>query len=95
MLKFRLDIFLCYIITDIEASRTGTCVTLSADVTTGLFLLLVLIQSLRSLNRQITIFQGNRNLFFLKSRTEDREKAVWTPWTEPDEDRYQGNGRWL
>ena len=22
-------------------------------------------------------------------------EAVWTPWTEPDEDRYQGNGRWL
>ena len=69
MFKFRLDIFLGYIITDIEASRTGTCVTLSADVTTGLFLLLVLIQSLRSLNRQITIFQGNRNLFFNPGRS--------------------------
>ena len=35
MLKFRLDIFLGYIITDIEASRTGTCVTLSAEIAVG------------------------------------------------------------
>ena len=38
MFELALDIFLCYIFTNIETTLAGTCITFSSDVLAGIFL---------------------------------------------------------
>ena len=55
MFELALDIFLCYIFTNIETTLAGTCITFSSDVLAGIFLLLILIKTFCSGDRQISI----------------------------------------
>ena len=68
MLELSLDILLGYALAHIEAPAAGTCITLSADVTSGFFLLLVLIQSLGGTDGQISVIQLYGNLILLEAR---------------------------
>ena len=68
MFELGFDILLLHILTNIEASAHGTSITLFADVMSGLFLLIFLIQTFLCLNGQITIFQSCLNLVFGKAR---------------------------
>ena len=63
-----LDIFLRYLIAHIERTLAGACITLSADIFSGLFLLLILIQSLCGADCQLSVFQGNLHFIFGASR---------------------------
>lgn len=64
MFELGFDILLLHILTNIEASAHGTGITLFADVMSGLFLLLVLVETFLCLNRQITILQRYLNFIF-------------------------------
>ena len=70
MFKLSLDVLLLHILTNVEASAHSTGITLFADVMSGLFLLLFLIQAFLCLNGQITIFQSCLYLVFGKARQE-------------------------
>ena len=55
MFELSLDIFLCHIITNIETTLAGTCITFSPDVLAGIFLLLIFVKTFCSGDGQISI----------------------------------------
>ena len=55
MFELALDIFLCHILTNIEATLAGTCITFSPDVLAGIFLLLIFVKTFCSGDGQISI----------------------------------------
>ena len=68
MFELTLDIFFCDVFAYIEASLTGSCVTLFTDVTARFLILFVFIKSLGCTDGHITILQGYLDLIFCKSR---------------------------
>ena len=60
MLKFCFDILLLNVFTDIKASLAGTGITFLADVVTAVLFFLVLVETFRSTDGQVSI--GNRSL---------------------------------
>ena len=68
MLELALDILFGNIIANIEASLAGTGVTLTTDVFTGLFVLVIFIKTFSCTDGQITIVQFNLHFIFLESR---------------------------
>ena len=67
MFELTLNILLGQIVTNIEATLAGTCITFLADVLAGFLLLFILIQTLGSLDGQITILQRYLDLIFLEA----------------------------
>ena len=63
---FQFDIFFCDIFTNIVTSLTCSCVTFTADIPAGFFLLFILIKTFRCTDCQITIFQFCSNFIFLE-----------------------------
>ena len=60
------SIFFCDIFTNIVTSLTCSCVTFTADIPAGFFLLFILIKTFRCTDCQITIFQFCSNFIFLE-----------------------------
>ena len=63
--EFRLNLLFPDLLAKIEGSAQSTCITFLADVLAGFLLLFILIQTLGSLDGQITILQRYLDLIFL------------------------------
>ena len=62
------DILFCNIFSNIESSLAGSGVTLTTKITSGIFLLFVLIQTFCCTDGHVTVFQFSGDFIFLKAR---------------------------
>ena len=68
MFEFTLYILVSHVPAHIEASLTGAGITLLADISAAVLLMLILIQAFGSADGQISVLEGYLDFVLLKSR---------------------------